>query len=184
MYEAKQCKEKVSRTIRGCSMARQMVKMKKDETILNTIQRYFGKPDSSVMCNASVRVIVRDKNKFFYKVFLGEGGSDADSRGDVIDIFTSFGLRKLADIRQAANGNPPGQCAEPHAIADALKDLRRETKKYSYYRIDKITVDQARVMNPNNSMNNRGIKRGDVMPRCTTCAQWVPGIRISDSYLY
>mgnify|MGYP000078413012 CR=1 FL=1 len=186
MYEARQNKEKVSRTISGSGMARQMVNMKKNETILNTIQRYFGKPDSTVVCNASVRIIAKKKSKSrpFHEKFLGEGGSDTDSRGSVINTFTRFGLTNLANVNQAIHGNPPGQCAEPHAIADALNDLRSKEKLYFRYEINNIDVESARVANPTTAMINRGYQKGNIMPRCTTCAQWVPDNHVLNFYLH
>ncbi len=185
MYEARQYKEKVNRTISGSGMARQMVKMKKAETVLNTIQGYFGKPDSTVMCNASVHVEFKknNKNRSFHEKFLGEGGSDAKSKETVINTFKRFGLNKLANITTAQNGNPPGQCAEPHAIADALNDLKSKEKEYSHYKITNIDVEQARIANPTNAMINQGRQKGNIMPRCATCAKWVPKTQVLEFYL-
>lgn len=50
-----------------------------------------------------------------------EGLNDASDKDKVIETFSKYGLEYLAKVKQWRDSNPPGQCAEPHAVANALK---------------------------------------------------------------
>ncbi len=104
---------------------------------------------------------------------------DADR---VLDLFQDKGFIDLATIAQPANSNnPPGQCAEPHALADALN-------KDPNIRFDNVidifisdSVIRKRKYHYYNGINNRlNAQRGITdnrmvyaLERCPTCRQWI-----------
>lgn len=51
----------------------------------------------------------------------GEGFNNGTTASDVLNTFAGYGLQNLSTLRQAPGGNKPGVCAEPHAVADALR---------------------------------------------------------------
>ncbi|MBM6718619.1 hypothetical protein H6B13_03030 [Bacteroides gallinaceum] len=160
MYETKLCKEKIIRKIERND------KVKQNK---NAIQRYFGLPGSSIKCKATIKYRTSTGKRIFQITEHGTGGSDASSSADVIKVFRLYRLNKLANVQKATNGNNPGQCAEPHAVADALRKINKKNR----YVIDFIRVNDAIIANPTRSMINQGRNIGDIMPRCATCAQWI-----------
>lgn len=56
----------------------------------------------------------------------GEGYNNTEDKEKVIETFKSYGLKELAEVKQIPGSNPPGQCAEPHAVSNALKKPPRE----------------------------------------------------------
>lgn len=51
-----------------------------------------------------------------------EGFNNTSDKDMVIKTFRKYGLLNLEGVQQVENSNPPGQCAEPHAVANALEN--------------------------------------------------------------
>lgn len=146
---------------------------------IKTIQKYMGRDDSTIICNARIKYSYKKGKRNTTEIVKGEGGSDTNTINDVNTIFTNYGLMSLANIPRANGGNLPGQCAEPHAVADALRQIDIKER----FIINQIVVDEAKINNLTNSLRNQGKRLGDVMPRCATCKQWVPNKHVIEIYL-
>lgn len=180
MYEARQNKEKVSRRIDGGGMARQMARInsfvrnvKYQNPMSNAIQYYLGRKrgEKTFACSCLAEVVFKDSDSPQGTVKKkGEGGNSGsegkteDSK--VLSIFNGWDLKNLETISE--KDNPPGRCAEPHAVADALEHSP-EHKNNS--EILNITVSPAKT-NDNTEKD-----------RCQTCRQWVPTTEVLSVYL-
>lgn len=69
-----------------------------------------------------------------------KGENDSESAQKTIQTFREFGLYALANAGSNYNSNPSGQCAEPHAVAEALKRGKEKSKSRT---IKKIYVSEA-----------------------------------------
>ena len=147
--------------------------------VIHPIQKYMGREDSTVTCNAKIKYSHKNGKRNVSDTVIGSGGSDINTKDEVVKIFTSYGLQSLANIPKANEGNQPGQCAEPHAVADALKQI--DIKEM--FIINQIVVDEAKINNLTNSLRNQDKRLGDVMPRCATCKQWIPNKHVIEIYL-
>lgn len=129
----------------------------------NVIQHYLGRKEGdrtfTCKCSAEVEVLEQPTNGTKVKS-KGEGGNSGYGGVSedlyVLSIFGDWNLKRLQCTPRATN--PPGRCAEPHAVADAL--LKLPNYKDTGI-ISKITVGQAID------------KRGYIKPRCLTCKKWI-----------
>jgi hypothetical protein len=113
-----------------------------------------GAPNHVCSCTSEIHF---SKKGVGIKKTQGSGGNDGSSRSDVLEIFSKYGLSSLRNIEEI--DNPPGQCAEPHAVADALSKIGEPRKS----KILSITVSNAIKPGP----------LGIIKPRCKTCKQWI-----------
>lgn len=67
------------------------------------------------------------------------GENNARDREHVINTFKEYRLMKLAGVPQESDSNSPGQCAEPHAVSNALKEGN------SLCGIERIHINAARI---------------------------------------
>ena len=76
------------------------------------------------------------------------GGTYSSARGEnsrmmareTLQTFREFGLNALANVGKEGDSNPAGSCAEPHAVAEALKRGKENSKSRT---IKKIYVSEA-----------------------------------------
>lgn len=148
------------------------------------IQKYWGKEDSTVKCNAKINY---QYNRRGYHGAIksgkayGTGGSDASSKDSVIAMFKAFQLERLAGVQKVEHGNPPGQCAEPHAVGDALRDIVKNKEiANNTIEITKIRVENAAIAN---NRGRAGVWVGQLKPKCLTCASWINDCRVKDEML-
>lgn len=146
--------------------------------VKDVIQGYWGVANSAVKCKAKVCYSYKKNGakRVQSSSEKGEGGSDFNTSPDVIGVFTQYGFNELANVVQAPGGRPPGVCAEPHAVGDALRSIDMDELKQ--IRFNKITVDDAVVANPTAAMITNGQNVGNIMPRCATCNNWVPNTEV------
>lgn len=160
MYEAKQCKKKISRGINanGCGIRQRFMTNSN-----RTIQCHMGKKtgDIGFVCSCTSDVYYKSNGKI--KHSEGTGGNDGNSKSEVLNIFINHGLMALKNIPEKQN--PPGQCAEPHSVADALRKIPKKADVLN------IKVSDAKKAN------------GLVKPRCTTCKQWIENYKVEKSLL-
>lgn len=150
------------------------------------LQKYKGKSDSTVRSKVSLIGKGTEYGKKRTRKFImnGEGGSDGNvaSRSDVQCILGDFSQR-LASVQAPPQQqgqrppNPPFQCAEPHAIADALHKLNKE---YYSFIVDEISFEKARYAIPYGSH-----PKGSEAPPCETCRQWIDSetLTVKDEFL-
>lgn len=122
---------------------------------------------------------------------IGYGENDYNDKERVInDIKKHPQTDWIGHLDKIANSNSPGQCAEPHSLADALLPIQ-ETDKITkinqspaIFRNDYF--DYKKLQGRNNSEKRKKAKemgfrvfgenkkyRGDTYPACDTCKQWV-----------
>lgn len=135
------------------------------------VQLHLGKrpeEDGSVCtCEASVKGLKAGTSGEFTANGSGGNSGDSEDKGEIVAIINSAGLRITS---APENGNPHGQCAEPHAVADAL-DLGGVK---SSDHITGIEVTEAR---------STGRFTWGRKLRCETCKQWVPETTVKPEYL-
>ena len=111
----------------------------------------------------------------------GVGYNNAEDKDDVIKIFSKRELHKLANVPEP--GNPRGKCAEPHAVADALK----KDNNITINNIVDVYVSDAVVRNFNGIHYNGGDSIDNQVgtyERCKTCQQWISSTgHIREEYL-
>lgn len=129
------------------------------------------KPDSNIDLICSANINYTDKNDKEQHV-KGVGFNDASTASTVLKKFKEFGLIRLAEGKYAKEGhNPAGQCAEPHAVADALSKKNKDDVK----EINSIYVSNAVVRKYiGKSLPNEKEKgKNYTYPPCDTCKQWI-----------
>lgn len=161
MYTTKQQKKSISRQI-DTSKVNQRIRIDNGRII----QCHMGsrQGDSNFVCSCDSEITYKTNGRNgSVKKSTGSGGNDGNTRSVVLSIFKNHGLVSLFAIPQ--QDNEPGQCAEPHAVADALNKIPEMTKVLS------IQVSQATN------------KFGNLKKRCGTCKQWVPGDKVKQQYI-
>jgi len=102
-----------------------------------------------LMCKATIKY---DKYEDDSDESTGEGFNDGKSASVVLNTFADYGLIDLFNLRKSPKGNQPGVCAEPHAVANALR--KRSPEKTGT--ITKIEVPPAEfTSNCKNRIANR-----------------------------
>ena len=147
--------------------------------------------ENDMVCAADVRY-----SDFEGKIkhVKGVGFNDRSDIDDVLATFQKCGLKKLGG-REYKVTNPPGQCAEPHAVANALKEIpdsplsmlfeKDENKRIpDLLSILDIYVSDSVVRRlESESVKSFPKTDGDSVKtysRCETCAQWIG----SDNHVY
>lgn len=120
-----------------------------------------------------------------------KGYNDSNDKQEVINVFNHYGFPKLAALQVGDNKmnkktNPPGQCAEPHAIANALKKGRRPSSKIdailltpAYYTDlckRRIEAEAKGEEIPDYDKDIANMNRGNTdwtRSPCKTCQEWV-----------
>ncbi len=139
--------------------------------------------DVDLVCAADVFYVDKTENSKHVK---GVGYNDPSDKKDVLNLFKDKGLDKLANVKKGGGtaAGEPGQCAEPHAVADAIKNIEDEDCS----RIEKIYVSDSVVRKKINEDVTSFPKHDDgyisTYSRCTTCAQWIQNDNyVKPSYL-
>ena len=147
--------------------------------------------DVDLVCAADV--IYYDSKKKLKKV-KGSGCNDASTASDVLKTFEKYGLKKLS-AGNYKKTNPPGQCAEPHAVENALKKIPiLESENVDVSSFKEIYVSDAVVRKYNSETKGKKdpYGSGEVKDNsgvlsyipCDTCKEWINGDgRVKDSYL-
>ena len=144
MYEARQNKEKVSRRIEGGS---------RENVAQFTKVRLIAKTTIST-----------DKNNSH----TAEGQNNGQDKDEIVTTIASRNeTNYIAEMPKVAN--PMGACAEPHALAAALKKVDEKERIKYIWQYPAIADKPAKV-------DGIRYKRGDVVPGCATCKQWAPGL--------
>ena len=139
--------------------------------------------DNDVVCAADI--LYKDP-EFNLKHVKGVGFNDSGNKRDVLGTFTKYGLDQLANVKKKGTGNEPGQCAEPHAVANALgKITLDESDEFGnlFNRFDflDIYVSETVVRKRNgNFFTQTDSNHVNTLSRCETCAQWIG----SDGHVY
>lgn len=192
MFETKQKAKLISRQILSNGI-KQKIKFH-DERIQSNVlnkkkldkiaQFHLGKSSKQqgyvCSCDAKIRVLLDDAgakcvNTDDYTV-KGTGGNTGESeetsdRKYILNIISNWGLKNLANIPNVQY--LPGRCAEPHAVADALKELDlRGINHKNIKEVKEIWVSDAK-----NEHTQKTI------PRCATCQQWVPSNVVLNKFL-
>ena len=138
-------------------------------------------PGENVDLVCSANIWYEDKRKQLGKV-KGVGFNNPFDASDVLEMFSSYGLQNLADGTYAKT-NPAGQCAEPHAVANALKKIPHENvdlKEGDESYIKKIYVSKAVLRkyegkgeNPYSTQPDEDSSKVDVYAPCETCKEWI-----------
>ena len=130
------------------------------------------------------------------------GMNNAGDRNAILGDFTQKKFDALGAVGQVAGGNPAGQCAEPHAVRNAIMKLPTgifmkikgitvtnakatqqllENQKVTSYHRGKLSKSQKRKTFKEETQGLNGVafkkirKEGDgVYERCLTCQQWIP----------
>lgn len=133
-----------------------------------------------LLCEAKITYTPNDGS--FQTQTVKDTGRNCPKKGrisEVLGTFERFGLINLYNVRKADNGNPPGQCAEPNAVANALGKIGNPA---SVRRINNIWVGDSVF---EKQVEDKGVihPAGSVYPRCDTCKQWVPGNYVDFPFL-
>lgn len=118
----------------------------------------------------------------------GVGYNNPDDRKYVLDTFEAYGLSELANVTKQGQGNEPGQCAEPHAVADALTKIPPFSNlfgnlfnNHGLSEFLDIYVSETVVRKKNRKFfEQTGDDNVNTFSRCETCAQWIG----SDGHVY
>lgn len=143
MYEVRQNKEKVNRTI-GSSGRGNIAQFKK------------------VLLEATTAILT---NKGEHK---GKG-RNGSKNGIIAEISKHNETEWIAKLPNASGGNMMGVCAEPHALAAALNDVKDDEKINSVLQFPAIALKNEKV---------GGIEyhQNEAVLGCNTCQQWAPNI--------
>ena len=204
MYEARQCKEKVSRRIDATGGGTSQKKhINYDwQSILNVMQRAHD-----LTCKTKIDYI----HKGEIKSSEGDGENDIADANSVLQIIRAHPQTHWISLQPQVGKNIPGKCAEPHSLANALKIAIQPTDKIikvtqypakfknDYYRkYVKIPQDEFKDLKKKykygtkkfwNKMDKKRLEhainngyrtfapkyiKGEQYPLCPTCEQWVP----------
>lgn len=139
--------------------------------------------DVDLVCAADVFYVDKTEKSKHVK---GVGYNDPNDKEDVLKLFKKKGLDRLANVQKGTGtaAGDPGQCAEPHAVADAIKNIEDEDCS----RIEKIYVSDSVVRKKiNENVTSFPIHDDGYIStysRCTTCAQWIQNDNyVKPSYL-
>lgn len=150
MYEARQNKKKTRRQI------------EKSYKISSQHKSKMALQCTTIDLEANTRIIT-NKN-----TYIGKGKNNG---GDVASVLRSIG--NYVETRWIAllpsPGNPMGACAEPHALSDALQNVK------DHERIESI-LQYPSIASKNEVIGGVHYNKGDVVPGCATCQQWASGI--------
>lgn len=92
------------------------------------------------------------------------GSNDTGDKEMVIKTFGKYGLSNLEGVKQVENSNPPGQCAEPHAVAQALESGNGQIIRP----IDKIKIGPAQYTDDFKARISKQIECGRMSPEDLT----------------
>lgn len=129
MYETRQNMEKVSRRIEtGGGGTRQRMKMNNKR-----ILRVQLKPSIAILqtkndlkCHTTILYVSNGNGIFSSSAY---GMNDPDNRIEVVNKIKKYPQTKDLKVDQMApKSNRPGQCAEPHSLANALEQLKQTDK--------------------------------------------------------
>ncbi|SHL83297.1 protein of unknown function [Fibrobacter sp. UWH4] len=83
-----------------------------------------------LICAADVFYVVKSGSSDIPGKAKGTGFNDINTKENVIKVFQNARLKNLSELKAAQSdgdrknvSNPPGKCAEPHAVADALVNV-------------------------------------------------------------
>lgn len=144
MYEKRQNKEKVNRTI--------------DSNGRGSIAQFF-----KVRLKAKTEILTTNE-----KVHQGVG-----ENGSKEGILEKIGKRNetkwIASLPNAKGGREMGVCAEPHALAAALDDVKENEQITSIFQYPAIAQKDERV-------GGTFYEKDEAVLGCNTCQQWAPDI--------
>lgn len=102
------------------------------------------------------------------KGYEGIGSNNGADKDSVLQTIGNFAeTRWITYLPSPAN--PLGACAEPHALAQSLQNVKEDERIESILQYPAIAQKEEMV---------GGIKynKNDIVPGCATCQQWAPGL--------
>nr|WP_304039239.1 DUF4157 domain-containing protein [Fibrobacter succinogenes] len=136
-----------------------------------------------MVCAADI--LYRDGKKIKHVKGVGYNDCNPNSISSVLEVFNQRNLTKLATPNYQHGPNPPGQCAEPHAFADALK----KDSNINASNILDVFISES-VIRKLATKKITNVSTGDkplsikTYSRCETCAQWIQSDgHVKPSYL-
>lgn len=205
MYEARQNKEKVSRRIDSADgRARQRVKIDNKRILrvqlMPSCTTLQAKKD--LTCHTTILYVNKGTGIFSASA---DGMNDPDDCVVVVNRIKKHPQTKDLKVDQRAdNSNQPGQCAEPHSLANALEELEETDKIIEITQGPAIfthdpcnealqaqkdrrdgQIQKNKFKNKINKIKKKNTdgehrtfaldkKKGDTYDPCATCQQWVP----------